>query len=91
MYKVRRLNTGKYYTITPEGYIMSDHWRQPSKQWVILGVAHHHWCNSPTWRWPELRAMLDAGQEVKGWVFDVDHGTVRSWGNRAVLFKTRGD
>ena len=86
MYRVRRLNTGTHYDITTEGYIVPANGRA-SGQWEVLGLAHHHWCNSPTWRWPELRAMLDDGQEIKGWLFDLDHGTVRCWGNRVVMFR----
>lgn len=55
---------------------------EPSGQWNMLGVSTHHWHGHPTLDWPEIKAKCDRGETVRGYVWDVDHGTTRLWGGR---------
>jgi hypothetical protein len=72
---------GDVYVITPSGYIKrTDMPFKASHNWRVYGVSTHHWQNSPKLKWPEIRNMLDKGKTVEGYFWDVDHGTIRTWG-----------
>jgi len=79
----------EFYTVNERGHIGYSHW-QHSASWVLLGMSNHHWCTSPTIRWPELQVMLDRGESVRGYIWDVDHGTTRQWGSarKCTIHKT---
>ena len=49
-----------------------------SGQWRFLGMSFHHWANHYT-RWTDIRAKVLAGEAVRGYVWDHDHGSTRSW------------
>lgn len=68
------------YKIHPDGSIeRTDMQFTPSGNWVLLGLAHHIFCASWTWSLSVLMAKADSGETVKGYVFDLDHGTRRKW------------
>jgi hypothetical protein len=52
-------------------------WGVPHPSWRILGVSKHHMQNHVT---VPLTPDIDPKTLIKGYVFDVDHGTTRRWG-----------
>lgn len=85
------LPTGTYYGVRADGAIgRLDMDLAPSGQWLVLMIT-------PTWNarsgldWPEIKAKLDAGEKVEGYMHDYDHGTHRQWGNgrKVVMWKDK--
>lgn len=83
MEHLKILIRGEYYKVDKHGCIYGG----PNKieptcksghQWDVLGVSKHHMNNRPTilfneiWEHPE--------KALKGYLWDIDHGTVRRWG-----------
>jgi hypothetical protein len=50
-----------------------------SGQWKFKGLSDHYWSNHCE-SWLGIRAKLMARQVQRGYVWDLDHGTVRRWG-----------
>ena len=74
------------FLISPSGRIKFDrqddyysNWRD--KSWFIKGLAPNYRYWYPTKNWKEMKAAMDRGEVLKGVLFDVDHGTMRMWGN----------
>jgi hypothetical protein len=74
------------YLVSPSGRIKYDrpddydsNWRD--KSWYVYGMAPNYRYRSPTMTWKEMRKRLDRGEVLEGVLFDVDHGTIRMWGN----------
>ena len=69
------------FLISPSGIINDyyNNWRD--KSWFIKGLAPNYRYWYPTKNWKEMKAAMDRGEVLKGVLFDVDHGTVRMWGN----------
>jgi len=49
-----------------------------SKSWKVYGVSSR-WNSRPI-LWKELKKQLDRGKTIEGYLYDVDHGTIRFWG-----------
>lgn len=78
---------GQSYLITEDGWITyrdpgKDHY--PSTSWVIVAVTDR-WNQKPMTGlndWLSVKARLDRGETVTGYMWDRDHGTLRMWGGR---------
>ena len=71
---------GQWYKVTEEGHIIRTDIPdfKPSGQWLFLGTSNHHWrmgvdVNLET-------AFNEPEKLVGGLVWDLDHGTTRTWG-----------
>ena len=72
---------GKYYKVNPKGEIGVNGRFSPT--WRVAAVA-------PRWNtsyynsvmWPEVKKLLNAGRTVTGYLYDIDHGTLRFWGGQ---------
>ena len=70
----------EYYKINKQGEIFGgpNNIAEPSGNWKFLGISTHHWHNriihrfADIWENPELA--------INGYLWDIDHGTVRQWG-----------
>jgi hypothetical protein len=71
---------GEFSDINEKGEITRAQSPIPSGQWLIVGVSTH-WNSRHFTPWVEVKARLDKGETVEGYVFDRDHGTLRQWGN----------
>ena len=67
---------GKYYRVTPAGYIDSGYGKV-SKKWSIVGLAKKWNQKAVTWNWVDIKRMCDKGKSVEGYLHDLDHGTYR--------------
>ena len=67
---------GKYYRVTPAGYIDSGD-KNVSMKWRIYGIAKRWNQRTPTWYWKDILRMCKAGKTVEGYLHDIDHGTYR--------------
>ena len=70
---------GEVYRVNSNGDMKAaDSTKSYSGNWVFIGVSTHHWHRRPTisfidiWENPKLA--------IGGYLWDVDHGTVRCWG-----------
>lgn len=67
---------GTWYKINSKGEFFVN--GKASKTWKIYGVAQR-WNGRPI-PWKSIKIKLDKGQSVKGYLYDIDHGTTRFWG-----------
>ena len=72
----------KWYNVNKRGEITYCGYDTPSGQWIFLGVSTHHW---------HRRIIHDCAAcfanpklAVGGYVWDRDHGTVRTWAGERV-------
>lgn len=65
-----------WYRINSKGEFFVD--GEASNTWKIFGVAQR-WNGRPV-PWKLIKAKLDKGQTVEGYLYDIDHGARRFWG-----------
>ena len=73
---------GTRYQISSNGNI-SYPGVKPSGDWKLFAIGKR-WNTSPfnSMRWTEIKFLMDEGKTIKGYVHDIDHGTLRSWGGK---------
>lgn len=77
----------EYYPVTRRGYIGRQGWTTGfGEHWKVKGMTFHHWGKYLT-LWKDLLSRLDAGETLKGYLFDIDHGTNRQWGRKVEVYK----
>ena len=72
---------GGYYKIHENGNIERTDIKdlRASGNWKLMGMDHHHFCNSLTWNFETMKKIANSGKSVNGYVHDIDHGTPRRW------------
>jgi len=76
------------YVLSPLGHLssfnamVSNFSYSFASDWVALGVSYHHWRQRFYTFWAQ--AFSNPAVLESGYLWDVDHGTVRCWGNRIV-------
>jgi hypothetical protein len=76
---------GTSWVVNEKGEIAPYRYLDPqpfSAQWLFLGVSTHHWHNHIIHHLPEIfqNPKLAKG----GYFWDLDHGTVRTWGKSRI-------
>ena len=69
---------GDWYVVNHKGEIKSRNNGTFSKNWIFRGVSTHHWSNHIDVNLAE--AFKSPKSIIKGIVWDIDHGTHRTWG-----------
>ena len=74
--------SGEYYHVDTEGRIkrLGIKGFGFSNTWTVYGVAER-WNSHPV-PWNIIKKHLNTGATVTGYLYDVDHGTVRMWGGK---------
>lgn len=72
---------GEYYPVSREGLIGRQGWgmKYLSGDWKVYGMTFHHWSRTPI-SWQQMRARMDKGETLVGYLWDLDHGSIRRWG-----------
>ena len=72
---------GKYYTIDERGRFFVGEYPKGyfSENWTIKSIVPR-WNGRPASNWESLKKLLDNGEVVQGYLYDIDHGTTRFWG-----------
>jgi hypothetical protein len=85
---------GKHYDINSKGEIRVGNYF--SSSWKIYAIVPR-WNMKPSfeYQWENIKKIMDKGKTVRGYVYDIDHGTLRFWGGRyygklpiAILWKS---
>ena len=73
---------GEYYNINEKGEIYGgpNNIKTPSGDWLFLGVSTHHLQNRIIHTFPEI--WKTPSLALNGYLWDRDHGTVRTWGGQ---------
>ena len=75
---------GEWYEVNEKGEFLVGSRNYFSPNWLFLGVCTHHWHHriihkfAEIWNNPELAK--------KGYVWDLDHGTIRLWAGRRISY-----
>jgi len=68
---------GEWYRVNTLGHITQIRNKTFTENWIFLGVSKHHWRNGiDVYFSPDV----DAKELIGGYVWDLDHGTTRTWG-----------
>lgn len=78
--KYRLSGRGKTYEVTGRGEIVPPGGRASGFWKVAAVVARWNASYSMGKKWTQIKRELDKGKIVKGYLYDVDHGTRRFWG-----------
>jgi len=69
---------GEWFVANERGDLTQANRLRFTNDWTLLGVSFHHWRNNVdvTFQdsWDNPKRM------VGGYLWDIDHGTVRTWG-----------
>jgi hypothetical protein len=83
---------GVYYAVSPDGqighYIGADRHPVFSGDWQVRGMTFHHWSNRPI-SWEEMKTRMTDGKDLYGYLWDIDHGTVRQWAKDKIFIYPR--
>lgn len=71
---------GEWYKVKEDGSMLQKNnaYNEWSQDWKLLGVSHHHAKNYTDTSVSEI--FENPEKMINGYVFDIDHGTVRKWG-----------
>lgn len=78
----------EYYSVTFDGHIGRVNW-SPTGDWRVLGLSYHHNSNRCV-PWETIRSQLAAGEVLKGYLWDKDHGSTRRWGRKVTMWSNSG-
>jgi len=80
------MDNGDHYNVSRKGYIMRCDMPENGycTQWTFSGVSTHHWHRRIVHNLASIWANPSIA--LKGCVWDVDHGTTRTWGGKRVLY-----
>lgn len=74
---------GERYQVNRLGHIRrperGTHW---CRDWLFLGVSKHHWANHIQIPFDPKMPDEGAARFVGGIVWDLDHGSLRTWGGK---------
>jgi hypothetical protein len=71
---------GEDYELNRAGWIKRlDMTFTPSANWRVAGIKER-WNQRLFTPWAEMRAKLDQGMPIEGYLMDIDHGSLREWG-----------
>ena len=78
----------EHYPVSRDGLIGRQGYKMGNmtEQWKVLGMTFHHWSRRPV-PWKELRMRLESGETLRGYLWDLDHGGVRTWGRPVQVYK----
>jgi hypothetical protein len=74
----------EFYPVTRDGLITRQGSRNFSGQWKVQGMTFHILSTTPV-PWEELRMRMSRGGKLKGYIWDLDHGTTRKWSRLATI------
>ncbi len=85
VYEIYKVGS-EYMPLTRDGLIGRQGWKlhNLSGDWRMAGLTTQQ---GDYIDWPTLRQRLDAGENFTGYPRDIDHGTMRQWGNLARVYK----
>jgi len=72
-------HAGEWYKVNEQGFITQERNSDFSGKWIFLGVSFHHWTNHINLKFDDLKNPKDL---IKGYVWDLDHGSTRRWMGR---------
>lgn len=52
-----------------------------SENWKIFSIVKY-WNSKILKSWEDIKKELDISKTVSGYLYDVDHGTIRFWGGK---------
>ena len=73
-------HSGRWFQVNKHGHIKGPNMDYFSPDWILVGFSTHHWSNRPTISLSV--AFKDPKKIIGTLVWDIDHGTRRSWGGR---------
>ena len=73
---------GEWYKVKENGDMLQENntYNKWDKNWRLLGVSFHHCRNNTDMGVKEL--FDNPEKMIKGYVWDIDHGTTRFWGGQ---------
>ena len=70
---------GEWFKVSPMGFLTQEQNKSFSGAWKFLGTSKHHWSNHID---VPFAPNGEAKSFINGLVWDIDHGTIRTWGGQ---------